>query len=88
MRIVEWLVEAFFTIKLFFSPTLIGGLIGLYVYISANSETQVYLAYAIWTIGVLVGILLAWKVKKKKAATEFLGDILATPDIGSKKKSD
>lgn len=86
MRIIEWIIEAFFTIKLFLSPTLIGGLIGTYVYLTAHSETQVYIAYGIWTLGVLLGILLAWKVKKKKAATEFFGDILATPDIGDKKQ--
>jgi hypothetical protein len=87
MRIVEWLIEAFFTIKLFLSPALIGGLIGAYVYLTANSETQVYVAYGIWALGVLSGILLAWKVKKKKAATEFFGQIISTPDLDGRKKN-
>jgi|GEM_PF-3712104 hypothetical protein len=86
MKIVEWLVEAFFTIKLILSPTLIGGLIGAFVFFTANSKTQIYLACAIWLLGLLLGIVLAVKVKRKKTATEFYGQLLSTPDIGSKKK--
>lgn len=81
MKLVEWLVEAFFTIKLFLSPVLLGGLAGMYVYLTANSETQIYIAYAIWILGILLGILLAWKVKKKQAATEFLSRVMATPEL-------
>lgn len=86
MKFAAWLVEAFFTIKLFLSPALLGGLIGAYFYLSANNDQQIYLAYGIWTLGVLLGILLAWKVKKKQAATEFLGRIIATPDLDKTKE--
>lgn len=88
MKIIEWLIEAFFTIKLFLSPTLIGGLIDTYIYLTSNSEIQVYVAYGIWSLGVLLGIFLAWRVKRKKVATEFFGEILSTPDIGSKKRQE
>lgn len=86
MKIVAWLIEAFFTIKLFLSPALLGGLIGAYFYISANNDAQIYLAYAIWVAGILLGILLAWKVKKKEYATEFLSRIIATPDLDKQEK--
>jgi hypothetical protein len=81
MKIAARLVEAFFTFQLFLSPALIGGLIGTCVYLSADNDLLLCVAYGIWVLGCALGILFAYKVKKKEAATKFLGRIISTPEL-------
>lgn len=84
MKIIETIVEWIFMIRLTLAPTLLGGLIAGYVYLTARTALQEYLAYAIAAVGLALGVLLVIRVKKKKTAVEFLSRVNASPELDKK----
>ena len=85
MSFFEKIVEFFFMVKLALSPICLGVLGGGFVVLTSVEMTMKILGYGIMLLGVVLGITLVWRVKKKKMAAEFLSEIMATPEPDKKK---
>jgi len=84
MSFFEKIVEFFFMVKLALSPICLGVLGGGFVVLTSVEITMKILGYGIMVLGLVLGIVIVWRVKKKKLATEFIAEIIATPDLDKK----
>lgn len=88
MKFFEKFVELLFIIRLALSPILVGGLVGAYIYFDALSLPGEILGIGIIIAGLILGILLVMRVKRKQTAVEFLTKVMATPELDKKKKEE
>lgn len=80
----DWFISIigiFKWIKIFFSPFLFLGIVGLAVFSNAETVLMEYLGIGIIIFGIVCGILLAEYVRKKHGLIEFDARIDATPDL-------
>lgn len=81
-KLFEQISEVIGWIGIAISPTLMGGIIGYFVYNSNPTLFRLILAILIALIGLVVGIIWATKVYKSKNGTVwFLSRISATPEF-------
>jgi uncharacterized membrane protein YqjE len=85
MSFFEKIVEFFFMVKLALSPILLGILGGGFVVLTSIEITMKILGYGIMVLGLVLGVVLVWRVKKKKLATDFMAEVMATPELDGKK---
>lgn len=74
IAIIKW-------IKIFISPVLLLGVIGLAVKINAASVWMEYLGIGIICLGIICGIVFAEYVRRKYGLIEFDSSLSNTPDI-------
>lgn len=79
-KAIEWM----FMIRIALSPILLCGLIAAYLYVTAQTDIQIYTACAVAVSGIVLGVWLVIRVKRKNTATEFMARIIATPDLDKK----
>ena len=73
------LVETVFWLQFFLAPVGLGGLIAVAIYIS--NQDLLWLSMVIMIISVIVGVLYAERIRKKRGTSRYAAKILATPDI-------
>lgn len=88
MNFFEKIVEWFFMIRLALAPTLLGVIVGGYFYLTATSSSGIIIGIAIAVVGLILGILLVIRVKKKQTATEFISRVMATPELDKTEKKE
>lgn len=67
------------------SPTLIGVLIGIFIYYSNPSSERMIFGILVGIIGLIVGIVFATKIyKSKKGTIWFLSRTSASPELDEK----
>ena len=66
------------------SPFLIAVVIGSIVYFSRPSNARLVFAIIIVTIGLVIGIIWATSVWRKKGTNHFISRIMATPEFDQK----
>jgi len=79
MNLFIFLVNAIYWLWLFFVPTIILGLVSIWLFYESESNFPYSLAIGI--IGLVIGILLAEYVRRKHGLDLFFGRILSTPDL-------
>ena len=67
--------------KIVISPFLAGIVIGAVVYFTQPDTTRLILGISIGILGLIVGIIWANKIWRKKGTINFLTEITATPEI-------
>ena len=81
-RFLELLVEIFSWLSIVASPTLIGLILGALFYLKCkNTFIGILGGILIATIGLILGIIWANKMKKKYGATNFMAGINATTEL-------
>ena len=89
-QILKWLeksIEHFNYIKIMASPTLIGALIGIAIYVNKTDNLGLTIAVIVTLLGIFCGILLANWAKRKTGTTEFISRVNASPDIDEAMKN-
>lgn len=86
MSYFEKIIEILFAIRIALSPALIGLATGAYLYFSAASLNGELLGIGIVIAGIIAGIVLVIRVKKKQTAVGFLTKVMATPELDRKKE--
>lgn len=86
MNFFEKIVEWIFAIGIALSPTIPAALVGAYFYFTAENMTGQAVGIAIAVAGLIAGIFLVVRIKKKTSATEFSSRIIATPELDKKKE--
>ena len=66
------------------SPFLATAILGAIIYFSKPNTTRLVIAVAIVTIGLVIGIIWATRVWKKKGTIHYMSRIMATPELDNK----
>jgi hypothetical protein len=70
MRFLEILVEALSWLAIFIAPTMIGLVIGVYLYFKTGNYTLTLIPAV---IGVVTGVLFAERIRRKYGCSNFFG---------------
>lgn len=84
MNFFEKIIEWIFMARLALSPVLVGVIVGGYFYLSAEGITGEMIGIAIAVAGLIAGIILVIRVKRRKTAVEFLSRVNASPELDKK----
>lgn len=75
-------------IKIFISPTLVGLIIGAYLWLSnENNYLMQIAALGVVALGIAGGIIWAERVSKKQGTQEFVSTIYRTPELEKEQDS-
>ena len=77
----ETVFEVIGWIQIVASPLLLTGMIALVYYLSKPNSTRLILGICFTTVGLIVGIIWATKVWKKRGTMDFMSRISATPEL-------
>jgi hypothetical protein len=66
------------------SPFLAAVILGTIIYFSKPTTTRLVIAVAIVTIGLVIGIIWATRVWKKKGTIHYMSRIMATPELDNR----
>ena len=75
------LTETFGWIQIMLSPTLVGLALGGLFYLYSPNSVGELVGITIASIGLVIGIIWATKVKKKYGAIWFVSRVMATPEL-------
>jgi uncharacterized membrane protein YfcA len=78
-KLFHGIIELIFWVAIFSSPLLIGSAIAFILYL--NMPKLEWLSIVIASIGALIGILFAERVRRKYGCTRYMSRLIATPDI-------
>ncbi|MBU2020277.1 MAG: hypothetical protein KJ941_11585 [Bacteroidetes bacterium] len=81
LKVLEFITELIGWLQIVSSPLMIGLAIGSIVYFSNPSMTRLVIGIIISTIGLILGIIWATKVWRRKGTVFFLSRTMATPDL-------
>lgn len=73
------IIEVLFWIAIFSSPLLISIAIAALLYF--NNDKLIWMPIAIISAGVILGIYVAERIRRKYGCANFMGKIIGTPDI-------
>ncbi len=68
------------------SPFLAASIIGVIIYFSRPNTTRLIVATAVATIGLVIGIIWATRIWRKKGTIQFMSRIMATPEFDNKEE--
>ena len=75
----QTLIEIAYWIAIFFSPVLLFSVIAGIIFIS--NENNLWISIIFLSVGIILGIVWAERVRKKYGCSRYMGRILSTPDI-------
>lgn len=68
-------------LQIFASPFLIGLLLGFVAYISLNDRLAIVVALSLAFAGLVIGVIWATRVQRRRGASNHMSRIMSTPDI-------
>jgi len=77
-KLFHGFVEIIFWLAIFSSPVLIGAVIAFIIYL--NAPKFEWLSITIAGLGVIIGILVAERIRRKYGCTEFMSRLISTSD--------
>jgi len=77
----ETFIEILGWIRIVISPLLFGLIIGAVIYFSRSNILTLIIGIVISLIGLIIGIVWANKVWKRKGTMEYMSRIMATPEL-------
>ena len=80
----EFFIEIMGWLQIVASPFLVASIIGAIIYFSRPNTTRLVIAIVIVTIGLVIGIIWATRVWRKKGTIHFMSRIIATPELDNK----
>jgi hypothetical protein len=84
----ELFIEVCGWLQIVASPLLIGLLIGFIVYLTKPDTTGIVIGISIAALGLVIGIIWATRVWKRKGTIEFISKISATPELDKLKEQE
>lgn len=82
-KLFEIIIELWYWFMIFLSPFIFFGIISVIILINSS---LIYLSLITLSIGFILGILLAEKIRRKYGCSFYLGKILSTPEENKPKK--
>jgi len=87
-RLVEIFIELIGWVLIAASPTLIGFAIGVSIYLSSGSTESLIIGVIFAIAGLLIGSIWATRIWKRTGTIWFLSQIMATPELDERHKSE
>jgi len=81
MKPLKFITEAIGWVQIAASPILGGGIIGFLVYLWMGNTTGAIIGIAIALLGLVLGVVWATRVWKKKGTVQFMSKVMATPEL-------
>lgn len=79
MKIFMFFINAIYWLGIFIVPTGIMSFLGIWIYI--KNESNLLYSIILIIVGLVLGIFLAEKIRRKYGLDNFFGRLSATPDI-------
>lgn len=86
MNFFDKVLELINWIKIFLSPFIISLIIGGLIFLSSNNIWIQSISVLIVVLGIITGIYLAEKIRKKHGTERFMAKIHESPDLDNIKK--
>lgn len=83
-KVFRIFVEIIFGLQIAASPTAIGIILGLLIYIQFPNQAGMYVGLVIALIGLFIGIFWAIHVARSQGTANFISRIDAVPELDSK----
>ncbi|MEP7255362.1 MAG: hypothetical protein ABI666_06275 [Ferruginibacter sp.] len=77
----DYVTEVIGWLQIVFFPLSLAGILGFFIYISNPSATRLILGIGITIIGLILGIILATKIWKKRGTINFISRVSASPEL-------
>ncbi|MDQ3112468.1 MAG: hypothetical protein M3R17_21505 [Bacteroidota bacterium] len=87
-KFFSFLTEVIGWLAIVASPFLIGIVIGAVVYFNNPGTTGIVIGISIAVLGLIIGIIWATRVWRKKGTLEFISIISATPELDVKEEEE
>lgn len=81
MKIFEWLTSFIAWLEIIASPLIVGVVIGFIVYLKYPTTTGLFIGILITTLSLIIGIILATRIWKKRGTIDFTSRISASPEL-------
>ncbi len=81
MKILEFLIESAFFLKIFISPVVFGAIITFFVVMSVNNMYGNMLGLFVMIASIMVGLLWAKKTRREYGSSTFYSKVNASPDL-------
>jgi hypothetical protein len=86
MKVFHVITEVFGWLQIVASPFLAGLIIGGIVYLAKRDAIGLTIGIIIASIGLVVGIVWATKVWRRKGTVNFMSRLLGTPELDKKER--
>lgn len=80
-KILEFITELIGWFQIVLSPLLIGLFIGAIIYFSMQDSLGLVLGIGVTSLGLIIGIVFATRVWRKKGTVNFMSRISASPEL-------
>ena len=77
----ELIMESIGWLEIVASPLALGLIAGSFIYFTEPTDTRLVIAIVVVLIGLIIGIIWATRVWKKKGTMHFLSRTMATPEL-------
>ena len=84
LKIIEFITAFFAWIQIVASPLVIGSVIGLLVYDKFPTKIGIILGITISASGLVIGIIWATRIWKKRGTVEFMSRVSSNPEFYEK----
>jgi multisubunit Na+/H+ antiporter MnhE subunit len=81
MKKLEWIASFIAWLEIVASPLIFGLIIGFIVHLKFPTLIGLIAGISIATLGLIIGIILATRIWKKRGTVEFMSRISATPEL-------
>lgn len=81
MKLLKYLTEGVAWLQIMASPLIFGIVIGGLIYLAKPDYLGMALGGAVALIGLIVGIIWATRVWKKRGTIDFMSRVIATPEL-------
>lgn len=80
-KVIAFIIELIGWIQIVLSPLLIGLAIGAIIYFNKKDTVGLILGIVVASLGLVIGIIFATKIWKKKGTISFLSRLSGTPEL-------
>ena len=77
----DYVTEVIGWLQIVFSPLLLAGILGFFIYTSNPSTTRLILGIGVAIIGLVLGIILATRIWRKRGTINFISRVSASPEL-------
>jgi hypothetical protein len=87
-KILEFIPKAIAWLQIALSPTLIGGIAGFIIYKYRDDIYGAVIGIVLASLGIIIGVVWATRVWKKRGTVELMSRIMATPELDKKEEDE
>ena len=88
VKLLEFITKFLAWLQIVVSPLIVGIVIGIIVYANKTDSSGKVIAVSIASLGLILGIILATRIWRKKGTVEFISRVRSTPELDNKEEKE